>query len=327
MHYSFNHLMHQIARSRQSLSIPYPTSIMLEITNHCQLSCITCAREYQFGKEMDRGNMKLELAKKIITDNYKYLDKIGLTGLGEPLLYNDLEKLLSYINAINNSISIFLSTNLQMPNCIDIINNLKDKFDTLQISIDGTGEVFESIRKPSRYDIFEKNLSAVSLMARKSRFLPKLNMVVFDKNFHLMLDVVKLADKYKIDEVFFNSINLVSNDWDLSTYNFYKTPMFEAELEKALLFAQKNHINVEYPKFNQVKGFLSCPYVWNNFYISWDGYLVMCCAKPFPKVLNFGNLEQISLKQSINSPEFRQIRKMWVENKTPDFCSRCHYII
>ncbi len=41
--------------------------------------------------------------------------------------------------------------------------------------------------------------------------------------------------------------------------------------------------------------FKKCHLPWNHFYVSWDGYMTPCCAKPFPKELNFGNVFDTSL--------------------------------
>ena len=77
------------------------------------------------------------------------MDRITLTGLGEPLLYPHLNELIDYIYFINKGISIFLSTNAQSTKTPEIIQAISDKIDTLQISVDGIGEIFEKIRKKS----------------------------------------------------------------------------------------------------------------------------------------------------------------------------------
>jgi MoaA/NifB/PqqE/SkfB family radical SAM enzyme len=60
---------------------------MLELTNHCNLACTTCPREYDYGKEMEPGTMTVENAKAVIDQIWPYLDSIGLTGMGETFLF------------------------------------------------------------------------------------------------------------------------------------------------------------------------------------------------------------------------------------------------
>jgi radical SAM protein with 4Fe4S-binding SPASM domain len=51
-----------------------------------------------------------------------------------------------------------------------------------------------------------------------------------------------------------------------------------------------------------------------------------CCAKPFPKELNFGNVFETSLMECLNSDGYRKFRKLWYRNETPDFCKKCHVV-
>ena len=324
--YLNNTFLYYYNSKTRSLTLPYPDSIMLEVTNHCQLSCLTCAREYSFGKTMDKGNMDLNKAKELLKHINIYLNKIGLTGLGEPLIYPHLEELLDYINDLNPGISTFISSNCQLPNTVDILKRLSYKFDTLQISIDGIGSVFEEIRQNSKFSLFENNISHIAGLLKKNSFIPKLNMVVFDKNYFQMKEVLYFAKNYNISEVYFNSFNLVSNNLPLEIYNFYNTERFKNALIETISLAQELNIKIFYPKFDAEKGFNHCPYPWGNFYISFDGYIVPCCAKPFPKEKNFGNVFDNAIIECINSEEFINFRKLAKENITPEFCNRCHYI-
>ena len=74
----------------RSANVAYPPTIMFEVTNHCQLKCVTCPREYAFGKQMDKGFMDFERFKAVMDEASPYLDSVGLTGLGETFLYQDL---------------------------------------------------------------------------------------------------------------------------------------------------------------------------------------------------------------------------------------------
>ncbi|MCK4305189.1 MAG: SPASM domain-containing protein [Candidatus Eisenbacteria sp.] len=324
--YTLNRMRYQLALRQRKVVLPHPISLMIELTNLCQLKCITCAREYALGQAMDTGNMDLAQAKKLIDESHVFLDRIGLTGLGEPLLYPHLVEILDYIEKQNRGICIFISTNAQVPNTLKIMEAIGDKIDTLQVSVDGIGEVFESIRSKSDFASSAKNLEAIVKLSKDMRFDVKLNMVVFSRNYHQLTDIVAFAKQMGLSEIFLNSINLVSNDWDLSEYRVYETPEFQRELNKALSLARKEGIYVEYPKFTTSKGFKHCPYPWNSFYITWDGFLVPCCAKPFPKELDFGNVFEGGLLNCINSQKLREFRRMSISNTAPEFCRRCHYV-
>ncbi len=325
--YLMNKTAFRLAVRKHSPVLPYPTSLMLELTNHCQLKCITCAREYQFGSEMNVGNMISQSAYKLLDEVLPYLDKIGLTGLGEPLIYGSILSIADYIREKNPGIAMFISTNAQLPDTPGLIDKLADKIDTIQISIDGMGQVFEQVRLRSDFSVFAQNVREIVRICSGRRASPKLNMVVFSKNYHQMTEVIEFAAEMGIRELSFNTINLVANELDLSEYELYESSDFKKELEKAEIRAKLLRIFTEFPKMSNEKGFRGCPYMWNHFYVTWDGYLAVCCAKPFPKEKHFGNAFQSGFLSCINHNEFQKFRVMAAENQAPDYCSRCHYLI
>ena len=156
--YLANKTKHFYLKLIRSTKVAYPSTIMLELTNHCNLACTTCPREYDYGKEMDKGMMNIDHAKRIIDELWPYLDSIGLTGMGETFLYKEIEKIVDYIKTKNKGIIISVSTNAVLPNFVAIISRLVNKIDTIQISIDGLGVVYESIRKKASFQEFYKNL-------------------------------------------------------------------------------------------------------------------------------------------------------------------------
>ncbi len=80
--YVNNRINYIISKRKRKPQLPHPVSLMIELTNHCQLKCMICAREYAMGKEMDKGHMDFDKFKTFIDKNHVYLDRIGLTGLG-----------------------------------------------------------------------------------------------------------------------------------------------------------------------------------------------------------------------------------------------------
>ncbi len=64
--YFNNKISHYSRNLSGSLGVAHPSTIMLEVTNHCNLHCITCPREYAYGKAMDKGNVDLSLLKKMV---------------------------------------------------------------------------------------------------------------------------------------------------------------------------------------------------------------------------------------------------------------------
>jgi len=64
--YFINKIRHFWLKVTRSTSVAYPSTVMLELTSNCNLSCTICPRESEFGKEMEKGNMRADEAKKVI---------------------------------------------------------------------------------------------------------------------------------------------------------------------------------------------------------------------------------------------------------------------
>jgi len=323
--YIYNKLHSYYLLKSKSLRVAYPSTIMIEVTNLCNLKCITCPREYRFGEEMDKGFMNFDNFKKIVDEAYPYIDSIGLTGLGETFLYKDIVNAVNYIKSKSKGVIVSCSINAQLKNCVDIVKMLVNKIDTIQISMDGIGDVYNKIRLKGDFENFEKNLREIVSLTQNSDTDVMLNMVLIKENYHQMSDTIEFAHNLKIKYVNMTPVNLVSiTDIDSSYYKFFFTSEFLNELSIAKQTAKKyKDIEFTYSKLVKDSGFNTCKYPWNYFYISWNGLLPPCCAKPFPKELNFGNVFENGLIKSLNSSEFQDFRKLWFKNEIPFFCKKC----
>ena len=326
--YSSNKIYGLWLRLIRSTKVPHPSSIMLEVTNHCNLACITCPREYAYGEQMDKGFMHLDAMKKVVDEAFPYVDSIGLTGLGETFMYKNLPEIVDYIRLKNQGIIISVSTNAHLPISIKMAEQLADKLDTIQISIDGIGKVYEKVRLKSEYSFFYENMLQTVEICRGKRATVMFNFVAIKENYTDMADVVSLAGKLGVKYVNITPFNVASvTIHDKSYYDFFQTKEFKSELirakEKAKEFPEMEFTtwDIEAPK-----GFRKCDLVWSHFYVSWDGYATPCCAKPFPKELNFGSIFKDGLMKSLNNTDYRKFRKMWYRNETPEFCKNCHVI-
>jgi radical SAM protein with 4Fe4S-binding SPASM domain len=325
--YSKNKLYSFILRKIKSCKVAYPSNIMLEVTNKCNLRCVTCARGYKYGTEMSQGSMDFDSLKKIIDECYPYLDSIGLTGLGETFLYNHIVEAVDYIKNKNKGIIISCSINAHLKNSAEIAGKLINKVDTIQISIDGIGDVYNKVRINADYDFFIDKVKQISELSRNSTTDLMFNMVVLKDNFHQMSEIVNLANDLDIKYLNVVPMNLVSiTDIDKSYYEFYGSKEFKREFERAKQTAQK-YPSFEFTSydFNARSHFHNCRFVWNYFYISWDGFLPPCCAKPFPKELNFGNVFENGLLTSLNSLKYQEFRKLWYQDRSPQFCNNCFH--
>jgi len=326
--YLFNKIHAWQLRVIKSTRVAHPSSVMLEVTNHCNLKCITCPREYQYGDEMEKGFMPLEKLKKIVDEVYPYVDSIGLTGLGETLLYKQLPEALAYIRSKNNGIITTISINAHLPHCVDMVKKIADDLDTLQISMDGVGSIYEDVRLRGNYSEFYNNVKQIVAYCRNKRADVMFNFVAIKENYFNMAEVIEVADELQVDYVNITPFNVAAvTAHSVDYYDFFLSDAFINELTRAKQKADTlKHTKLTCWDIKSKNEFKKCHLPWNHFYISWDGYATPCCAKPFPKELNFGNVFDQGLMYCLNSPGYREFRKLWHENKTPQFCEKCHMV-
>ncbi len=328
LRYSANKAHALYLKATGSTKVAYPSSIMLEVTNHCNLACITCPREYGYGANMDKGTINEASMFKVIDEVAPFVDSIGLTGLGETLLYKKLEETLKYIKSKNRGIQTFISTNAHLPVAEDYIERIAPYLDTVQISIDGVGKGYEQVRLLGNYDFFLERTKNIVEVCAKHKLPVMFNFVIVRENFRQMKEVVSVASQLGVTDVNLTPVNLSSiTHLDASYYEFFHSGEFLNELESAHKVASASgNVQLTMWDIKSKNEFQKCHLPWNHFYISWNGWMTPCCAKPFPKELNFGNVFETSLMKCLNSPEYRQFRNLWLKNLTPDFCRKCHMI-
>lgn len=326
--YGGNKFRHYGLKATGSTRVAHPSTIMLELSAHCNIHCTICPREYGYGKAMDKGFMDLQHAKRIVDQTWPYLDSIGLTGMGETFLYPHLEEVVDYIRSKNQGIVISASINAYAPKTREYATKLRNKIDTLQVSIDGLDEVYDRIRQGSDFKTFLANLSGLSELLKGSSTDMMLNMVVTKENYFQMSQLLAFANQVGIRFVNFTIFNLAAvTGIDVGYYDFYLSGDF-AEAKQELDQTREKYPGIEttFWEHNPEKGFKNCPFPWSHFYICWNGEVAPCCAKPFPKEFTFGNAFEKPLMKILNSPGYQSFRKMWQNNQTHPFCQKCHFI-
>lgn len=327
--FTYNFIRHLRAsyKKGKDRDIPYPTTIMLELTNKCNLHCVTCPREYGFGKNMRLGNMDTALAKKIIDEVLPYIESIGLTGMGETLFATNLLEIVRYIKARKPSVVIAISTNFNIPDAIERIKPVLPFIDTVQISIDGITDVYERIRHGASFGLLKKNLETLVPLAEGLVSL-MFNMVITKLNYSDMANVIKFADKNGVRFVNFTYFNLASiTDISEEYYGFFHSEEFARALEAAKKAAGEHpEVEVTGLDFPGNPGIRKCPLMWNHFQVNYDGKVPPCCAKPFTDEYSFGDASEMPLISVLNSPAAKKFRNSWIENRPNGFCSKCHFV-
>lgn len=330
--YFFFYLKNKISqfylKTIKSTKVAYPSTIMIELTNHCNLACTICPREYDFGHQMDKGRMTVEQAKKVIDETFPYLDSIGLTGLGETFMFKELAEVVDYIHSKKTGIIISISTNAVLPNFIEKFKPVVGKIDTIQISIDGLHEVYDAIRLKGNFNDLDKNIKEMAILCKGTNTDLMLNMVVTEENYKHMPLLVDYAKEVGVKYLDFSMFNVAAvTNIEASYYDFYNTINFQNKLTELDAVAVKTPVvEMTRSNFKTSFGFKACHFPWSYFYVSQDSFVPPCCAKPFPKEKSFGSVKEKRFIDLLNNDNFVEWRKMWFKNETPGFCKKCNFI-
>ena len=311
-----------------SKNMPYPTTLMLELTNKCNLHCLTCPREHGYGREMEVGDMSFDSARKILDQALPYLGSLGLTGLGETLFAPNLAEVAKYVKQRKPGVIIFISTNANFPGFIEKVMPVLDHVDTIQVSTDGVGDTYEDIRVGASFDTLYKNLEALVPEATSRGVDVMFNMVITKRNFRSMPEVIRMAEKIGVGYVNFTCFNLASvTSVPVSYYDFFKGDEYRGVLELTKRVASEcKDVEVTGLDFMGSPGIRKCGLMWNQFQINHDGEVPPCCAKPFPKEYSFGNVCDTPLIDVLNSDNAKQFRSHWVKGKPHPFCQKCSFV-
>jgi MoaA/NifB/PqqE/SkfB family radical SAM enzyme len=241
----------------------------LTVDNKCNLKCRSCRPSYsnllvkefdELGIPYDKQQIgRIELIKSLdYIRLLPHLEKnahITITG-GEPFFSKNTKDLLFYLIESGQSLSISLRifTNLTiLPKWFEEIID-KYQFVELILSLDGSREIAEYIRHPSKWNIIIKNLETLSNLSRanlvvKIHFVLQVynilsianlinDLIPFQNSFPIVPEVTKLTHpsilrievlpKHKLKELVITEVKNLNNTKNLLISNKYKQQNIKA---------------------------------------------------------------------------------------------------
>ena len=199
-----------------SIAAPYPTSLMIEPTNVCNLSCPTCPTGA--GKlRRPPGFMPLDRYKIIIDELSNVLLDLTLHNYGEPLLHKQICEMIKYASI--KGINVRLSTNghfFRDRNYVQklLLAGLVD----LKISLDGASqETYEKFRMGGDFDEIIRGAKLLTEEKKKLHLsIPNIEMqfILMKPNQHEMEKVHKIAEDTGVDRLYIKSVGIGMYDVD-----------------------------------------------------------------------------------------------------------------
>jgi MoaA/NifB/PqqE/SkfB family radical SAM enzyme len=302
-----------------------PTELTIELTSRCQLACVTCPRENLYRHLVANREMDWNLYERLARAYIPHLDYLSLAGgLGEPLLHSRFTDAVRLARSLNDGLYLSISTNALLPRTVRTLAPIAGLFTTIQVSMDSTGKQFDQIvGQADAFPVFERTVRQLVPLCAAAGTEMRFNCVVTPANVAALEDVTRTLASWGGRKLYFNGMNLVATRYDTAGYDFYVTPEYEARMNELVALGADLGLAVDWHNMRTINGFGSCASPWNNFYIGWNGVLPVCCAKPFPELLNFGHVEDGGLAARINDDALVEFRRLSVLNESPSFCTGC----
>lgn len=174
---------------------PKIKSLDLCITNNCNYRCAHCSLS---SGSINVKEMSLQKIKEILKDAHLLgAKKLDISG-GEPLLRKDLFEIINFGKKLGFKIKIL--TNGYLLSYKNLKRLKKLGLDAIGISLDGsTHNIYNKIRRKNNV-IFNKVISNIKKSVAFG-FYTKINTVVFNSNLKDIVNITKLCDNLRVDEL------------------------------------------------------------------------------------------------------------------------------
>jgi MoaA/NifB/PqqE/SkfB family radical SAM enzyme len=159
--------------ARQPLATRDPVCLYLEITNRCNLLCITCPRT--FADLEPEADMSWELFTRIV-DQVPNIARVVLHGVGEPMLVKELPRMIRYLK--DRGAYVLFNTNGTVLTAKKGRELAATGLDELRVSLDAAdARTFLLVRGKDYFNRIVRNVRAFTEMqAREGLNSPRVSL-------------------------------------------------------------------------------------------------------------------------------------------------------
>jgi len=291
----------------------YPSILMVEPTNLCNLNCPLCPTGNKTLKRA-RGYMFLTDFKKIIDEIGDYLLNLTLWNYGEPMLHKDIHEMIEY--AKRKRIFIRMSTNGHFLNK-DTKRLVSSGVDDLIVALDGASQ--ETLSKYRVGANFEEIIRGIkSVVAEKKKLKSRLPFIEIQF-------VIMRHNEHEVDKMRKMAKEIGVNKLTLKTAGLEMIDIKEGEIEKMKEYLPTKERYGRYDKDLKNKKPIKnkCIRLWLSSVINWSGDVVPCCYDA-ENVFTFGNIREELFKEIWINDKYAQFREAILKNKkSVKMCSNC----
>jgi len=290
---------------QKHLSPEFPSQIVVDVTQYCNLACIHCPHsEFVKSKAFSGANLDTELHKKLIdevaTDGLGICQYLRYTAHGEPLLHPKIEEMLEYA-CKNSKTKINVTTNGMLLTESKAKKLLDIGVDVFDISIDAfTNETYSKIRINGDLDKTRANVLGLINLIKKYHYKTKVVVSFVEQplNTHEALDFEKFWKGKGIDYVVIRKLHSAGG--------------------------AKKEIKLKMDKAFRKISRKPCVYPWERLVLTPSGTIGFCPAdwKHESQIADFKNH---TIKEIWKGDYMKRLREAHLKNDFSgfDFCEQC----
>lgn len=278
---------------------PIPKTLMLELTNACNLDCVMCQN---IRSKRKRGFMDPDLARIVLTQGRQIgMEKVALYSTGESLLHPDFVKILAMAKDLG--FYTYLTTN-GIPLHRELAREIVDAgLDSIKFSIDGADpETYRKIRGKDVFDTLIENIKTL----RRIRDESGSSLGIYAG---AVLMTVNQDQMDRFREVFSPLVDAI-----------YFSPLVNqsgqmTEAYRALKISDEE-MDVSWKP---------CKMLWDRIHVSHEGFLTACCVDYELKMI-YGNVREDMMSIAWNNPQMKvwRVQHMNGDVASLPLCSACN---
>lgn len=282
--------------SEKRLYPSFPRIIKIDTCNVCNYHCVFCPQSKQKNKV---GCIDKELCFKLIEDSYRGGGReLCLSMTGEPLINQELESYIRFAKQLGYEY-IFLNTNGYFMDENRGVSLIDSGIDSVKVSVNSSMKSYELIHGVDAYERVVENIIAFDQYRKKVGSRCKLYISF-------------VAVKQTLNEVETLKQELGAYVDDIIVMNANSRGGSISEIEECL-YAGEDEFSFQYP----------CSQLFNNIYVTAEGYLIICC-QDFENLTVVADLHEEPIIEAWNNTKFTEFRKKYLTyNLKGTLCYNC----
>jgi MoaA/NifB/PqqE/SkfB family radical SAM enzyme len=330
----------EIGPERSSVAEAPPVCLYLEITNRCNLLCETCPRTFEMLEPP--ADMSWELFVRIV-DQVPNVARVVLHGVGEPMLVEDLPRMIRYLK--DRGTHVLFNTNGTLLHPKRFQELIDTGLDELRVSLDAADrKSYARIRGKDFFDRIVRDVGKFTGYQKQTGATTpcvSLWLTGLKETIDQLPAFVRLAAVMGVAEVHLQRLVFDAEGYGMARADSSLFEAVNAGEQSAIEAAQAAGValgvtldasgatepGLSLKRQTDRQPWAACRRPWSLMYFTAHGRALPCCIAPFSvrgySNYTLGDATQQTLREIWNSPAYRHFRSSLQSEVPPAPCRNC----